>query len=278
MIVILWMHRSGTSMLSWLLSSHRMNFSQSLMWAKESNPKWHFEDMLIYSLNELMLARIWTTWNSIGSNFEIADKDKHRYKKHLKKILAKKIHWCINRTVKEPRISVFFDLRREVANELDEEIKCVICNRNPNAVASSLQKRNGFSIKKWIDLRVEYSYMTEIKSRGLKRTVVDFGELLSNPVCALQSINDALELELTISHDICKNFVSTSISQHSQVTGLQLDDQYLKLWTTISTLSEERLDNIYKNLHFSESERNQSPIQRISWEIRFFLARLFYSH
>jgi len=56
-IIILGMHRSGTSMLSGMLDRLGIDMGDDVVGRQESNPLGHFEDGDLLSLNELILAK-----------------------------------------------------------------------------------------------------------------------------------------------------------------------------------------------------------------------------
>ena len=216
------MHRSGTSALSGTLNLLGLEFGSDLMGASKGNPKGHFENMLVYRLNEKILKENAFSWDSYHFDFHtIASDKKEQYIKDAKKIIESEFGNAEKFVIKDPRICLLFPLWEEACLELSINIKTILPYRNPLEVAESLQARNGFSLQKGYLLWLKHFLEAECYSRAYERMFISFEELLNEPTLALEKLRTLIDIELTVEElEKVKEFLDADIKHNNS----SLDD------------------------------------------------------
>ncbi|MGA4533303.1 hypothetical protein ACPA1H_23480 [Ectopseudomonas chengduensis] len=204
-ILILGMHRSGTSALSGVLNILGVDLGSHLMQPKAENPKGFFENDLIFEVNEDLLAQ---AGSSVHDDFfneskidNIYDLDK------LKSVLLEEFKLSKLFSIKDPRIGYLLPVYIQALKALDIDIKVIVPIRSPLEVARSLQVRNGFSLEKGL-LHWAYHFLVVEKfSRALPRVFTSFEELIQAPRKTIGLIEKNLGLDLLRNYELKKELV-----------------------------------------------------------------------
>ncbi len=160
LVVILGMHRSGTSLLAQLCRcmGAYLGEEEELLGASLGNPDGHFENLEIMQINNNILRFCHKEWYSLekidpDDNSPQIKKETERIKDVMYKLFAK----SNIAVIKEPRMSVLLPLWHKVLDELHIEIHYIWIFRNPLEVMESLQKRDGYSSKHGMLLWIHYN-------------------------------------------------------------------------------------------------------------------------
>ena len=192
------MHRSGTSALTGILHYLGVEMGTDMMPARDENPKGFFENQRVYELNEAILTENGSAWDDIGPEFEIGlVPDFERYVRKAIAVVKDQFSYSRTFAIKDPRLCRLFPVWRRALEELGIDIAVVVPYRNPLEIASSLKRRNGFSLEKSILLWADHVLDAERHSRSLNRFFISFDRLLANDKRTIQSLCDALSLKLT---------------------------------------------------------------------------------
>ena len=131
-LIILGMHRSGTSLTAQWLAACGLDLGDKLLRASASNRKGHYEDMLFLNFHEKVLAARGLDWKTVRAQVRFTPSEREEAKGILRTKAEKpKFGW------KEPR-TVFFT---EAWNALLEGPHYLIVYRTPEAVTASLFRR-----------------------------------------------------------------------------------------------------------------------------------------
>ncbi len=196
-IIILGMHRSGTSALAGILNILGISMGKKLLPPNEANPKGFFENLDITYFDDYLLSLINTSWDDILPIHFDALKNLTQKKELINKgieIIKKSYNLPSIFGIKDPRLCILFPFWEKVLNTLNVEIKVIIPFRNPVEVAYSLFHRDDFPIGKGLFLWSKYMLLAEYYSRRYKRSFVSFDELLNDPLKVLKSIQETLNL------------------------------------------------------------------------------------
>ena len=193
-ILVLGMHRSGTSATNGMLSILDVYLGSDLMKADRDNEKGYFENNVLYRINENLLSQIHSSWDDvfydenklemIGKLDELKDKIRSEFK------------YSNTFAIKDPRLVFLFPIYKSVLEELDIDIKIILPYRNPLEVANSLRKRDELSLEKGMLLWAYHFLLAEKFSRGHDRVFIDFDELINDPEKVIESISSKLNLNL----------------------------------------------------------------------------------
>lgn len=194
LLLVLGMHRSGTSALTGVLQKLGAELGEELLAPTPDNPKGYFENSRIVDLHESLLhslARGWQDPRALSAQWrETAEADKaFDGLSALVRSMAKQARFV---AVKDPRASRFVPLWLDVARALRLDVGAVLMVRHPNEVAASLRKRDGLSRSRAHLLWMVYLLEAERGSRGVARAFLSYEHLLSSWRQALAGLRDAL--------------------------------------------------------------------------------------
>lgn len=141
LVLILGMHRSGTSAIASALRSLGVDFGDRLLGPHESNPEGHFEDIDLLNTNERVLESVGSRWD------RISPPDLARVPQGLVNTARFELKRKVDRYpifgLKDPRMCRLLPFWKPIFAELGCGVSCVHVVRNPLSVADSLQRRNG---------------------------------------------------------------------------------------------------------------------------------------
>lgn len=199
MIVVLGMHRSGTSAIMKAIESLGVSIGDSLMpEAEGNNSKGFFEDIDIYRLNEEMLSTLNTTWYDLSmiSKGDVAYLNSKGFLEKALKLLSKKLEKCDIFGFKEPRTTKLVLFWQNVFAHIDCRVDYVLALRHPQAVAMSLKKRDGIDTFRGQLLWLSYQ-VAALTALNKESWIIQFYDsLISSPESQLQRLSQSLLLEL----------------------------------------------------------------------------------
>ena len=192
------MHRSGTSAFSGTLNQLGISMGKEMLDAVRENPKGFFENKKVYDFNDLkLLPLLGTSWDDIADlPEEWLDRDE------VKALYAEAeaiVHDDYSDLqifgMKDPRICILFPFWKQVLQNMDIEVKCILPYRNPLEVAKSLLTRNDFSTEKSLVLWTKYNLYAEYYSRNSARVFVSYENLLNEVQPTLAHIAAELKID-----------------------------------------------------------------------------------
>lgn len=211
-IIVIGMHRSGTSALSGELDSLGVFMGRSLYKAQQGvNEKGFFENARLVELNEAIQDSLTTCWDDPLAILKLEDKPDptfyQRASSFIKQEYLGKSLWGM----KDPRVSVLLSFWGEVFHQLAVKPNYILMIRDPLEVARSLQKRDKFSIDKGLMLWLNYNFASYLGTKNQKRLVVSFNDLLADPGAIRQQIAQTFGIELNQTKE---TFIENSLRTH----------------------------------------------------------------
>ncbi len=197
LVVVLGMHRSGSSAIARGLEALGVGLGDNLMPpADGNNEKGFFEDLDIYELNERLLERAGSAWHRLTplEAQAFAGPSYSRERREAAQLLADKLSSNETFAFKDPRTAVLLPFWRCVFEDLDLETHYLITVRNPIETAASLEKRDGFPLEKGVLLWAKHMLEAVRATQQEQRLFVSFDRVLSNPVAELQRVANGLGL------------------------------------------------------------------------------------
>ncbi|MFJ1252790.1 hypothetical protein [Cupriavidus sp. CuC1] len=198
-IIILGMHRSGTSALAGVLDLMGVDAGDNLLPpVKGDNPKGYWENSAIVACHDALLARIGSTWQDdrpLPENWwkaeevepfrvQLMDLVRHYY--------GAKPLWLL----KDPRLCRLLPLWMDILVELEISPHFILCLRHPREVAASLAAREAvpeeLSCMSWLAHVLE----AERWSGHSPRTVVTYDLLLNDWQAIVRNIAETFNLSL----------------------------------------------------------------------------------
>lgn len=190
-IVVLGMHRSGTSALAGLLRLMGLwaGEEDDLPPADEHNPAGYWEHRGVWSVDEAILQTLGASWSEIADLdlSRLGEEARARFRERALEIvrdLDRHGSWFI----KDPRLCLLFPFWREVL----ERPLCLLIHREPLPVARSLAARDGFSLVYGIALWERYTREMLASTHGVPRVLISHRELMADPAATLHRLHDHL--------------------------------------------------------------------------------------
>jgi hypothetical protein len=228
-LIILGMHRSGTSLLTGLLSQVGVQMGKSLYAPQKGvNEKGFWEHEDIVDTHDELLLNLDSQWDDL---LPLAD---NWWQSPRIKPFAEKLSRLVRRdfasarvwALKDPRMCRLLPLWLSILAASQVKVTFICMNRNPFEVSASLQKRDGFSREKAFVLWLNHSLSAELYSRGLPRIFIEFDDVVRSPVQTLLKIEQgsAAVFPTPVNEAIEKigSFVSPGLRHH--VANTKQDD------------------------------------------------------
>jgi uncharacterized protein (DUF3084 family) len=197
LIVVLGMHRSGTSAITRALQILDVDLGDNLMPpAKGNNERGFFEDIDINALNVELLATLDNDWHFLES---ISENDVKRlkadgYLNKAAKLLGLKTDNYRLFGFKDPRTAKLLPFWQEVFKYLCLNVNYVLAIRNPRSVVNSLAKRDTMDFEKGYLLWLSYVMPSLTNTTSKERVIVDYDNLVDAPAFEIKRIANKLQL------------------------------------------------------------------------------------
>ncbi|EJO95119.1 hypothetical protein A471_03555 [Ectopseudomonas mendocina DLHK] len=254
-IVVLGMHRSGTSVITRALEVLGVELGDNLMPAAENNnEKGFFEDLDIHHFNTRLLAELGTAWDRLGDIDPalMLASGLEAWRKEARQILHDKLSGTTLFAFKDPQTCLLLPFWQTVLAELSIEPYYLICLRDPLSVAASLQKRDGMASMRSQLLWAQYQLSALRYSEGTRRILIDYDALMDQPAQQLARIAEAFKLTLPAADaprmtEFAHDFLSQGL-RHAQHNADQLAnrEQVLQpvanLYQLMRQIAADRLD------------------------------------
>jgi len=191
-VIVLGMHRSGTSLMAHILSKLGVNMGRTLIKKNYTNPLGFYEDIDFVNLNKYIIRKLDKDWKNPPDNSELLKKRK-MFDKRIKKIVEKKRGklwgW------KDPRTTITIELFLPYLNNP----YFIVCYRKKEKVANSLKirginKQDAYRIKKVYD-----NYIKEFFNRypSFPRLNVQYENIIKNPQKEITKIAEFLNVQVS---------------------------------------------------------------------------------
>jgi len=150
LVVVLGMHRSGTSLCAHVLNALGVNMADEPV-ATPSNPKGHWERLEIVALHDRILDLFNRGYFDPLHDLPLAqgwwdDPRVAAIKRDIVAFFKPRLVPGMSIGFKDPRTARLLRLWQEILTELNVEVKFILCLRNPAEVARSLNHRDGLPL------------------------------------------------------------------------------------------------------------------------------------
>src|SRR5581483_5957853 len=207
-VVVLGMHRSGTSLLANLLNLLGVDLGENLLAADGNNPAGYWEQNQIILSQDALLEQLGRRWIGLAGTVPFpTDWWKlpaiRPFKEQLSGIVRAEIAqakglWGF----KDPRTSRLLPLWQEIFQELNLEPVYLLSVREPSAVVESVMKRDEIPGSR-AELLWLLHNLDAIRDAGDRlRLIVDYDRWFTHPREQAESVRRALELPGAITDDL----------------------------------------------------------------------------
>jgi hypothetical protein len=209
-LIILGMHRSGTSALAGAIALAGLNPGKQAFNPGDDNPKGYFENAQITTINEKILNELYARWNEtqlIPDEWWLLEKF-DKYLQEIPEIILGEFEESDSILIKDPRLSVLLPIYLIAFRKLEVRPVFVICLRNPFEIADSLINRNHLTRESSLLLWMDYQLKAEQYTRNYPRVILSYPSLLNDPIKILGVIQAKLKPGIKIDLESEKEILS----------------------------------------------------------------------
>jgi hypothetical protein len=227
-ILVLGMHRCGTSALTRALSLLGAALPKQVLGALQGNQEGHWEPRQLIDLHDRMLAEggsRWDDWRRFDPTVLGLERLAH-YKAEIVRILADEYGGAPLFVVKDPRICRLMPLWREILREAGVQPRFAISLRNPIEAARSLAARDRTPLEEACLLWLRHVLEAERETRGLARVFLHYHELLQAPEAIASAAMSRLGVTAPAASSENKERIRSSVDsrlRHHFVEDAELD-------------------------------------------------------
>lgn len=181
-VVVLGMHRSGTSALAGVLARLGCDLPEEIMPANEFNPKGFYESLKAYNLNDAILAAgdsSWDDWQSFNPAW-VSSPLSAEFRERGGKVLEEEYGDSPLFLLKDPRICRLLPFWQQLFDAQQIQPTYVLTHRNPLEVARSLETREGWPQAAGLLLWLRHVLDAETGTRGMQRCFTSYDRLLTD--------------------------------------------------------------------------------------------------
>jgi len=249
-VLILGMHRSGTSAITGIMQKLGYDLGGELLPNAEDNSKGFFENVRVKEYNDIVLDKNKSRYDDTRHDVTIKFENVKTYVKKATAIINEDFRSENKIAIKDPSLCLTFPIWQKALNLLGFKQKVIIIYRNPLEVAQSLEKRNGYDLEKSLHLWSKYFFYSENYSRECDRMFISFDMLINNMPESLNKICNFLEIT-KIDDQKIHGFIDKSL-KHNNIDIAAIDTNLpYHIIEIIKLMSSDSL----ANLSFDEFDR-----------------------
>lgn len=194
-LVVVGMHRSGTSAVAGSLVKLGAAAPEHLLGASEGNPRGHWESTTLISFHDRLLASAgsdWQDWRQFNPEW-YATPVAQQFRDEGRHLLESEFGNSAMLMLKDPRICRFLPFWLRIFSESGISPKAVLPVRLPLEVAQSLHARDGMPLPQGLLLWLRHVLDAEMSTRDIPRAVVQWDSFLADwrtPILAMQDMLD----------------------------------------------------------------------------------------
>lgn len=181
-VLILGMHRSGTSAVTRVLSLLGADLPKTLMSPQDANAAGYWESPAIMAINDDLLAKAGSRWDDWAHFDEksLSASDLVAFERQIIETLDKEVGDAPLIALKDPRIARLAPLYIRILRAHGFDVRCVHITRSPVEVAHSLHERDKLATEFSQLLWLRHTLAAEQASRGNDRIFVTYDSLMSD--------------------------------------------------------------------------------------------------
>jgi glycosyltransferase involved in cell wall biosynthesis len=221
-IVVLGMHRSGTSAMSRVLNLAGAQLPDNLRPAKlGNNERGFWEPEEVVQLNEWLLAALKGSWMRPPDSAKLSDDLRATFLRAATNLLDAEYKRASLILLKDPRICLFIEPWHMALESAGYDVRYVHVIRPPSEVAKSLLARDAMPEDMAAGLWLHYNQEAERATRTHLRVFVAYHDLLDDWTRELRRISATLRIPLDLDRcaDGIASFLSRDLHHHRAATA-----------------------------------------------------------
>ncbi|WP_155943268.1 hypothetical protein [Rhodanobacter thiooxydans] len=213
-ILILGMHRSGTSSLTRILNLHGANLGTWLLEAAADNEAGFWENYYAVDLNEKVLAALGFAWDDprLLPDGWCSSQVVAPMRRQLKELIKREFEPSPLWAVKDPRLCRLVPLWQAAVIECNYVPKHLITVRHPEEVVQSLIKRNGMSPASASLLWLRHLSESIVEGDASDRALVTYDQLLTDWRSCMARISEGFHIEWPVTSAACAEAVDAHLN------------------------------------------------------------------
>lgn len=269
-LVVLGMHRSGTSAMAGVLSLYGAKAPSNPLPPSGTNASGYFESEPVTKLNDEVLSELDASWDDIfaGQPKSYISNFDHFYRHKAAELLQSEYSGTAGTIVlKDPRINVLVGLWDRALKSSDYNPFYIIMVRHPMEVAHSLRVRDHIPVEQGLLLWLDNMVAAERDTRGSKRIFVTYEDLLNGWISVVDRIERASGVPLPKRTPAASNKVGLFLS--SDKRNHQIDpsaEGQGDFWPRIKIA----YDWFYHAAHDDTGQASSEPLDELAAELRNF--------
>lgn len=197
-LVVVGMHRSGTSALAGVLGLRGAALPRTPIPANSRNPRGFFESEVIYSLHDELLREAGTRWDDLSPLPPgwLDSASGEVWVRRLAAATREEFGDSPLFVLKDPRLCRLLPVWKRVLSSVDVEARYVLPLRNPLECAASLTGSYGIATPVALLLWLDHFLSAERDTRGEPRAFLTYEALLADPGAVVAELARALAVTL----------------------------------------------------------------------------------
>ncbi len=247
LLLVLGMHRSGTSLISRSLKIFDASHGDKLLPYTYGNDKGHWEDQDFFLISQEMLKVVGKSWSSVLpiTKDDVEILCQHGYLKKAQELLSSRFNHTNLFALKEPRITKLLPFWIKIFETNSIKVNYIFAIRHPLSVANSLYKRREIPIEHGLLLWYSYNAYALAELLNKRVLMIDYDDFLANTTNCLEKMSTALNLEQNqLEREIfLEGFLDKNMRNFNHTNGTlqtQQEKHYIKLYKYL-------LKNMYQN-------------------------------
>lgn len=235
-ILVLGMHRSGTSALMRICNLLGVSIGNNLLPPRHDNETGFWEHAEMVDIHDALLKTLGSGWDDIRPLPEnwLQLPEVQPFKEQLKQVITRDFEGQSLWGIKDPRLALLAPLWVEILEEMGIEPLFLIPVRYPYDIAGSLHKRDSFPLQKGLLLWLDYLLAAEKASRAKRRVFVSYEGLLTNWRDAMATVTDSLGITWPVTlekaESSIQDFINPGLQHHKQASLLQGEFSHIESW------------------------------------------------
>lgn len=250
-LLVLGMHRSGTSALARSARVLGADLGDKLTGARDDNPKGFWEDSDFDQLHLSMLEALGVAWNRLTplTSDDITKLEARGFGDKADTLLKAKTNGGGLRAFKYPPMAKFFPFWSRAFSRGRYEVRYILAIRHPLSVAQSLGQRDRLGREYSCLMLLGHILPALAQVREGTSVVTDYDRLMENPEREIRRIGDRLGLPVDEREmeDYLKNFLTpklrhSSFSLEDLESDRTLDPLVGEVYRKLLDIASDRLD------------------------------------
>ncbi len=216
-VIILGMHRSGTSALGGALEPLGLTVGKSVMPPKAENPKGFYENGSLMEFHDKFLTSIGSNWQDLGpvAQERFQGVAARRFQRKLLRLLIDEFG-SDRPMIKDPRMCRLMPLWIPLIQEHFPRARFILPIRHPVEVAHSLRQRGDVTLDQGLKLWVVHVLEAERTTRSFSRQFTTYDQLMQSPVQTVLRLATDLGLASKVDSAAISKHLDASLRHHTE--------------------------------------------------------------